>query len=71
MNLPSPLPPASNDADSHVAAIFSEAWVSGSITKHDRRGLSCALQRGGLSIEGHRAIDRIVHAVRRGWLRLA
>ena len=71
MNFPSPLPPASNDADSHVAAIFSEAWVSGSLTKHDRLGLNSALRSWGLSIEAHPAIDRIVHAVRRGWLSLA
>ena len=59
-------------ADSHnsVAEVFSEVWDSGAITRHEREELQSALLKGDLTHDDHAAIDRLVHAVKRGWLSL-
>ncbi|MEM6501574.1 MAG: hypothetical protein AAF685_07025 [Cyanobacteria bacterium P01_C01_bin.89] len=54
----------------NVAEIFSEVWDSGKITEHERMELRSALLNGDLSSDDHAAIDRLVHAVKRGWLSL-
>ena len=53
-----------------IAEIVSQIWCSGSITRSDRYGLMLALVEGLLSPEDLTAIDRLLHAVRRGWLKM-
>jgi len=57
--------------DYTISDIFADVWVSGAITRRERQELNWALQNGALSMESYLAIDRIVHAVKRGWLTLA
>ena len=53
-----------------IAAVFSEVWDSGKITQQERDELRAALLYGELSSDDYAAIDRLVHAVKRGWLSL-
>lgn len=54
-----------------LAELFSRVWESRCLTMSDRWGLSRALLSCSLDLEDLAAIDRIVHAVRRGWLSCA
>lgn len=67
MSLKLNLPSASSNS---IAEVFSEVWDSGTITEYERKELKSALLHGNLSSDDHAAIDRLVHAVKRGWLRL-
>ena len=60
----------SSTSSNNVATVFSEVWDSGVITQHERNALRSALLRGELSNDDYAAIDRLVHAVKRGWLSL-
>ncbi len=51
-----------------LAELFSRVWESRCLTMNDRWSLSRALLSCSLDIEDLAAIDRIIHAVRRGWL---
>ncbi|GAB4305975.1 MAG TPA: hypothetical protein IGS52_04250 [Oscillatoriaceae cyanobacterium M33_DOE_052] len=53
-----------------ISEIFYQIWHSGQITYHHRWGLMSALMQDSLNQEEREAIDRLLHAVRRGWLRL-
>lgn len=53
-----------------VAEITSHTWCSRCITRSDRHRLMLALLEGWLSQEELCAIDRLLHAVRRGWLKV-
>ncbi|MGD1850354.1 MAG: hypothetical protein ACFCBU_07015 [Cyanophyceae cyanobacterium] len=55
----------------NIAEIFSEVWDSGRITECERLELRSALLNGDLSNDDYAAIDRLVHAVKRGWLSLS
>ncbi|MEM6501694.1 MAG: hypothetical protein AAF685_07635 [Cyanobacteria bacterium P01_C01_bin.89] len=56
--------------DADVASTFSEVWDSGKVTNRNRQEIKSALLCGGLTHDDHMAIDRMVHAVKRGWLSL-
>lgn len=53
-----------------VSELFFQIWRSGKITRTDRYSLRAALLEESLSEEDKAAIDRLLHAVRRGWLLL-
>lgn len=49
-----------------ISDIFAHATVSGQITVADRYGLMAAIISDSLSDEDRQAIDRLLHAARRG-----
>lgn len=49
-----------------ISDIFAHASLSGKITLADRYGLMAALISDSLSDEDRQAIDRLLHAARRG-----
>jgi len=51
--------------------VFANVWTSGCLTRSHRQALMSALLHNGLSLEERNLIDRLVYAVRRGWLRLS
>ncbi|HIK28965.1 MAG: hypothetical protein N3E45_05130 [Oscillatoriaceae bacterium SKW80] len=53
-----------------ISEIISHIWCSGCITRAHRYGLMSALLEGWLTPEEYNAIDRLLHAVRRGWLKI-
>ncbi|HBR72576.1 MAG TPA: molybdenum cofactor guanylyltransferase, partial [Cyanobacteria bacterium UBA11159] len=54
-----------------LSELFAQATSSGYITKADRYGLMAALLAEQLDSEQRSAIDRMLHAVRRGRLKIA
>ncbi len=65
MSLKSLLPPIA------IGEIFAQSWNSGQISRQNRYKLKWALLVDWLSEEELAAIDRLVHAVKRGWLRIS
>ena len=57
-----------NSMNQPISEIFFQIWCSGRITRTDRHGLKSALLEEVLDQEDQAAIDRLLHAVRRGWL---
>lgn len=55
-------------ADPAIAELFYHVCQSGKLTRTDRYGLMFALLECGLSEEDRAAIDRLIHATRRGWV---
>lgn len=53
-----------------IAEIFAQANLSGKITLADRYGIMAALLEDKLDDEDRQAIDRLLHSVRRGRLRI-
>lgn len=53
-----------------LADIVSETQDSGKITQSDRYGLLALLLQNSLSEEEAVAINRLLYAVRRGWLKV-
>jgi hypothetical protein len=53
-----------------VTEIFSHIYSMGTITQRDRQFLQQALLEESLSEEEITLIDRLVYAVRRGWLKM-
>jgi hypothetical protein len=53
-----------------IAELFAKASTSGSITIADQYGLRAALAEASLSEEERSYIDRLLYAVRRGWLQV-
>lgn len=53
-----------------ISEIFYQIWQTGHITPRHRWGLMSALMQDSLTQDERDAIDRLLHAVRRGWLRL-
>ncbi len=53
-----------------VAELFGEAWNYGYLTLNQRLTLQNLLLNLSLSEEERDAIDRLLHAVRRGWLKV-
>lgn len=53
-----------------ISEVFFQAWSSGKITPLDRYGLKSALLEEKLPDDEREAIDRLLHAVRSGWLAL-
>lgn len=55
---------------SHLSKLFSKVWRQGGLTTGDRQGIMFTLLKNSLSQEELYTIDRILHAVRRGWLQI-
>ena len=55
---------------SPVAEVFGQVWKTGCLTRVEREWLKNALLQTALSAEDTAAIDRLIHAVRRGWLKI-
>ncbi len=53
-----------------ISEIFCKIWRSGKITYLERWGLMSALLKDSLTEDEMDAINRLLHAVRRGWLRV-
>jgi hypothetical protein len=53
-----------------ISEIFCQIWRSGKITYLERWGLMSALLKDSLTEDEMDAINRLLHAVRRGWLRI-
>lgn len=53
-----------------ISEIFYQIWQTGQITSRHRWGLMSALMQDSLSQDERDAIDRLLHAVRRGWLQI-
>ncbi len=53
-----------------ISELFFQIWCSGHITRDNRFGLKYALLKDTLGEEDKAAIDRLLHAVRRGWLKM-
>jgi hypothetical protein len=53
-----------------ISDIFAHASLSGQITLADRYGLMAALVSDSLSEEDRQAIDRLLHAARRGRVKI-
>lgn len=54
--------------DCTIAELFYQVCHSGNLTRADRWGLMSALLGSTLSLEDREAIDRLLHAARRGWV---
>ena len=55
---------------SQIGKLFSKIWTQGGLTSSDRQKLMFTLLSNSLSEEELSTIDRILHAVRRGWLQM-
>ncbi len=55
---------------SQVSKLFGKIWSQGGLTASDRQGLMFALLKTSLCEEELSTIDRILYAVRRGWLQI-
>ncbi|MCT7982581.1 hypothetical protein NG796_04675 [Laspinema sp. A4] len=53
-----------------IAEVFGQAWNAGFLTITEREGLMAALLENTLNCEDYAAIDRLLHAVRRGWIKV-
>ena len=54
----------------NIADLFGQAWNSGWLTLTARHALRAALLDCSLTEDDQAAIDRLLHAVRRGWLKI-
>jgi len=57
-------------SQSTIAEVFGQAWNSGRLTGTDRQKLQAAFLDSVLSEDDYAAVDRLLHAVRRGWLKI-
>lgn len=55
---------------SHLSKLFGKIWKQGGLTANDRQRLMFILLKTSLCEEELYTIDRILHAVRRGWLQI-
>ena len=55
---------------SALLEIFAQATASGRITLADRYGLMAAVLDNSLSEEEQRMVNRLLYAIRRGWLEI-
>jgi hypothetical protein len=53
-----------------IAEVFGQAWNAGSLTVNEREGLMAALLENSLNSDDCAAINRLLHAVRRGWIKV-
>lgn len=58
-------------SDTNIAELFSQVWESRCLSARDCEGLTRTLASGALSGDERAAVDRLMHAVRRGWLQVA
>ncbi|MBE9041057.1 hypothetical protein IQ235_09725 [Oscillatoriales cyanobacterium LEGE 11467] len=57
-----------NRFEKTTSDVFCQIWCSGRITKDDRSELKSAFLKDRLGEEDKAAVDRMLHAIRRGWL---
>ncbi|MDJ1185482.1 hypothetical protein [Roseofilum casamattae] len=60
------LPPSFN-----MAELVFEVCHTGKLTQANRKQLRSILLQPSISEEEHSAIDRLLYAIRRGWLKIA
>ena len=53
-----------------ISEIAVRVWHSGRLTLSERQALKTVLLEHQISEEDRAAIDRLLHAVRRGWIEL-
>ena len=58
-------------SDGTVAELFYRVSHSGNMTSTESRGLMRALCESALSDEDRDAVNRLLHAIRRGWVRIS
>ncbi|MBD2041233.1 hypothetical protein [Microcoleus sp. FACHB-672] len=56
---------------SNIAELYCSAWNTRSISSTSRQSLRSALLNDSLNEADYRIINRMLYAVRRGWLKLA
>lgn len=54
-----------------LSQICFEVWQTGQINRLQRQHIKTVLLDDSLNIQDHKLIDRLLYAVRRGWLKLA
>ncbi len=54
-----------------LSQICFEVWQTGQINKLHRQQIKTALLADSLNVQDYRLINRLLYAVRRGWLELA
>lgn len=54
----------------NIAELYCSAWNTRSISSTSRQSLRAALLNDTLNEADHRIINRMLYAVRRGWLKL-
>lgn len=59
-----------NSQTINLTELFSRVYAVGRVTPSDRQVLRYALMEGALSEEDRNLIDRLIYAVRRGWLKM-
>ncbi|MCT7951481.1 hypothetical protein NG798_16890 [Ancylothrix sp. C2] len=57
--------------ESTLPELFANVWKQGMMTASNRQSIKSALLTGSLSETELRIINRMLYAVRRGWLRVA
>ncbi|MBO9999999.1 MAG: hypothetical protein J7641_13560 [Cyanobacteria bacterium SID2] len=50
--------------------MFAHVWTAGHLTRDERKTLMSVVLSSTLSAEEKEVLDRIFHAVRRGWLKI-
>jgi hypothetical protein len=58
------------DSNGPIAELFYQVCQAGHLTRSDRQKIMSAFLSGALTDEEKAAINRLVHAVRRGWLKV-
>lgn len=57
--------------ESTLSELFANVWKEGIMTTTNRQSIKSALLNGSLSETELRIINRMLYAVRRGWLSIA
>ncbi|HEY9807927.1 MAG TPA: hypothetical protein V6D13_01180 [Halomicronema sp.] len=57
--------------ESSLSELFANVWKQGIMTTSNRQSIKTALLNGSLSESELRIINRMLYAVRRGWLSIA
>jgi hypothetical protein len=58
------------DSNGPIAELFYQVCRAGHLTRGDRQRIMSAFLSGALTDEEKSAINRLIHAVRRGWLKV-
>lgn len=57
--------------ESNLSELFANVWKQGIMTANNRQSIKYALLTGNLNEAELRIINRMLYAVRRGWLKIA
>ncbi|NMG60926.1 hypothetical protein E1H12_21050 [Geitlerinema sp. P-1104] len=55
----------------HLDEMFTRVWNLGHLTRSERQNLKSVVLSRSLSSEDEDVLNRIFHAVRRGWLKIS